>query len=133
MNNCKWIQIKRINRKLAKEGFERLRVSRGEQTIQNLGEYFVLDISRNVVVDFRVDLDQIGDTPSRAARSAAHQQGKRVISICSSKCCAFLHWSVRRRSRDRLRSSGGDDHEVVQTPATAGKYPFPKTYCIDFG
>src|ERR1035441_2569110 len=58
MSNCKWIQIKRINRKLAKEGFERLRVSRGEQTIQNLGEYFVLDISRNVVVDFRVDLDE---------------------------------------------------------------------------
>lgn len=59
MGNCTWMQIKRINRKLAKEGFERLRVSRGEQTIQNLGEYFLLDISRNVVVDFRVDLDEL--------------------------------------------------------------------------
>lgn len=59
MSNYKWIQIKRINRNLAKMGFERLRVSRGRQTIQNLGEYFVLDISRDVVVDLRVNLDEL--------------------------------------------------------------------------
>jgi hypothetical protein len=59
MSNSKWVQIKRINRKLAKEGFERLRVSRSERTIQDLGEYFILDISRNIVVDLRVDLDEL--------------------------------------------------------------------------
>ena len=59
MSSKKWTQIKRINRKLAKDGFERLRVSRGQQTIQYLGEYYVLDILRNSVVDFRVNLDEL--------------------------------------------------------------------------
>jgi hypothetical protein len=58
MSSQKWAQIKRINRKLAK-GFERQRVSRGQQAIQYLGEYYVLDILRNSVVDFRVNLDEL--------------------------------------------------------------------------
>ena len=58
MSSQNWAQIKRINRKLATEGFERLRVSRGERTIQYMGEYYVLDIIRNSVVDYGVNLDE---------------------------------------------------------------------------
>jgi hypothetical protein len=75
------MQIKRINRKLAKEGFERLSVSRGERTVQSLGEYFVLDISRNVVVDFRVDLDEL----------EAHLLGQPAVPPSSKESALFRY------------------------------------------
>jgi hypothetical protein len=46
--------IQRINRKLAKD--ERLlKRSRGARTVQNLGDYYLIDVNRNLVVDHQVD------------------------------------------------------------------------------
>jgi len=46
--------IQRISRKLAKD--ERLlKRSRGARTVQNLGDYYLIDVNRNLVVDHQVD------------------------------------------------------------------------------
>lgn len=49
----------RINRHLKKDG-EWLRASRGERALQDLGEYYVIDISRNFVLHKDVDLEDLG-------------------------------------------------------------------------
>ena len=58
MSNPKWAQIRRINRKLAHMD-QRLHVSRGWRELQNLGEYHIVDIYRNAVLDWGVNLDDL--------------------------------------------------------------------------
>lgn len=58
--------IKRINRRLARDG-QRLRTTRGIQMLLDVGEHYVIDLSRNCVVDKYVDVEQL-----------AHQLGVRV-------------------------------------------------------
>lgn len=50
--------IKRINRQLAHES-QRLKITRGGQARANLGDYYVLDLHRNVVVDYRFNLEEV--------------------------------------------------------------------------
>jgi hypothetical protein len=58
--------IQRINRKLAATtdqgnwGGKRLRASRGAGDLNNLGDYYVLDLSRNAVVDDHVNPEKFG-------------------------------------------------------------------------
>lgn len=49
----------RINRKLADNG-RFLKAARGEKARQELGEYFVIDISLNSLVEKDVDLETLG-------------------------------------------------------------------------
>lgn len=51
--------IKRINRKLRPE-HQSLRKSRGQKMINSVGDYYVLDINRNAVIDQYVDPEQYG-------------------------------------------------------------------------
>ena len=55
--NTKTAQIARINRRLAKQGYDKLRTSRSRGELHNLGDYYVVDTYRNAVIDTRVDLD----------------------------------------------------------------------------
>jgi hypothetical protein len=54
--------IQRLNRALAKCGDsgEMLRTPRGEKARQDLGEYYVLDLRHNCVIDKDVDLEEYG-------------------------------------------------------------------------
>lgn len=54
MSASKWAQIRRINRKLAKR-YEQLRVSRGWQLTQNVGDYYILDTYSNSIAQTHVD------------------------------------------------------------------------------
>jgi hypothetical protein len=49
----------RINRKLATEG-ERLRAYRGGRSWNDLGDYYIVDVNRNVVVRAHVDIEGYG-------------------------------------------------------------------------
>ncbi len=51
--------IARLNRHLKKDG-ECLRTSRGERARQDLGDYFVIDVSKNHVINKDVDLEDLG-------------------------------------------------------------------------
>jgi hypothetical protein len=51
--------VQRINRALAKKG-EQLRASRGDQARTELGDYYVIDLHRNTLVLYRVNLDALG-------------------------------------------------------------------------
>ena len=51
--------IQRINRKLAHDG-EKLVTTRGARNRQNLGEYFILDESRNCVIATHCDIEKLG-------------------------------------------------------------------------
>lgn len=51
--------LQRINRKLAPES-QVVRKTRGSRAIQDLGEYYLLDWNRNVVLDSRVDVERLG-------------------------------------------------------------------------
>jgi hypothetical protein len=50
--------IKRINTQLAKMG-RKLKVARRESL--NLGEYFIIDVHGNHIVDHHVDIHKLGD------------------------------------------------------------------------
>jgi hypothetical protein len=50
--------IQRINRKLAPE--QVLKVARGSRALQDLGQFYVLDVSGNFVVDKDVDVTALG-------------------------------------------------------------------------
>ncbi len=51
---------KRINRKLKKVTWAQvLKRTRGERARQDLGDYFTLDVSRNIVTDSRVNLEDL--------------------------------------------------------------------------
>lgn len=52
-------QIARINRKLSKQGYERLYTSRGWSEILNLGDYHIVDTYTNAVLDKDVNLDDL--------------------------------------------------------------------------
>lgn len=52
------VRIARINRRLAKRGYERLRTSRSSGELQNLGDYHVVDTYTNTVIDHHVDVDE---------------------------------------------------------------------------
>jgi hypothetical protein len=56
--NTQRAQVARINRRLAKRD-ERLLTSRGAKTIQNLGDYHLVDMRRNALVDSHVNLDEL--------------------------------------------------------------------------
>ena len=49
----------RINRALSKES-KQLRAARGERVRQDFGDYYVVDLARNVVVAKDCDLEEIG-------------------------------------------------------------------------
>ena len=51
--------IKRINRKLAHQD-EKLRVARAERVRFDLGDYYVIDVSRNFVISKHVDPEELG-------------------------------------------------------------------------
>jgi hypothetical protein len=51
--------IQRINRKLAKEN-EALKATRGESARQQIGDYHIIDVSRNFLVQFHVDPEALG-------------------------------------------------------------------------
>jgi hypothetical protein len=51
--------IQRINRRLARED-EQLRASRGWRLESNVGRYYVLDLTRNVVTRIHVDIEALG-------------------------------------------------------------------------
>lgn len=51
--------IQRINRKLA-ERDQVLRTARGERARTELGDYFVIDVHRNVLTLYRVNLEVLG-------------------------------------------------------------------------
>ncbi len=52
---------KRINRKLKKDTWaQALKRARGERARHDLGDYYTLDISRNIVTDTRVNLEDLG-------------------------------------------------------------------------
>ena len=51
--------IKRINRRLAHQD-ERLCVSRSDSAKLTLGDFHILDIYRNLVVNMHVDLEELG-------------------------------------------------------------------------
>lgn len=51
--------IQRINRKLAAEG-ECLKKARSAKAQQDLGDYYIIEISRNLVFGKDVDLEQLG-------------------------------------------------------------------------
>jgi hypothetical protein len=51
--------IQRINRKLALDD-EKLKASRGARAIQDLGDYYILDFSRNVISAKYVDPESLG-------------------------------------------------------------------------
>lgn len=51
--------IARINRRLAKDD-EMLRTLRGERDRHNLGDHYVVDVTRNLVVRKYVDLVDLG-------------------------------------------------------------------------
>ncbi len=55
--------IKRINRRLAKEGRlgYQLKKDRGYRWRSSLGEYYVLDINRNFIVRTHVNLEAYGN------------------------------------------------------------------------
>ena len=50
--------IKRINRKLAKDG-ERLRRSRSARMFSSVGDVYRLNVNRNFVVDHHVDVETL--------------------------------------------------------------------------
>ncbi len=47
--------VKRINRKLAHAGFVRLRKARSDRARQDVGEYYLLDLNRNALIETCVD------------------------------------------------------------------------------
>ena len=49
----------RINRKLAKDG-QKLRKSRSGGELSNLGEYYIVDILKNVVTAWNVEIEVLG-------------------------------------------------------------------------
>jgi hypothetical protein len=51
--------IARVNRALHKQG-ERLKKTRGERAIQQLGEYYIVNFSGNYPADTDVDPEQVG-------------------------------------------------------------------------
>ena len=51
--------IQRINRALVEEG-RMLRKTRGSRALQDLGEYYVLNVDRNWVIETDVDLEAFG-------------------------------------------------------------------------
>lgn len=53
--------IQRINRVLRKED-EAVRKSRGWRDIQNFGEYYILETSRNLVLHKDVDIEDLSRT-----------------------------------------------------------------------
>lgn len=50
--------VKRINRRLARVG-QRLRTTRGIQMLLDVGEYYVIDVSGNFIVEKFVDIEQL--------------------------------------------------------------------------
>jgi hypothetical protein len=61
------VQIARINRKLAKQN-QKLRTSRSYGEKSNLGDYHVVDLSTNTVIDFRItSLDEFEKDLTQAA------------------------------------------------------------------
>ena len=51
--------VARINRKLEKLNDNRLRKSRGLNAFNNLGEYYVLDVNRNLIIDTSVNVESL--------------------------------------------------------------------------
>jgi len=51
--------ISRINRKL-KPDHETLKVTRGERLRQNVGDFYVLDVNRNCIVQQHSDPERLG-------------------------------------------------------------------------
>lgn len=47
--------VARINRKLTKEGYLRLKKARGERAVASVGEYYLIDANRNIIHAMRVD------------------------------------------------------------------------------
>jgi hypothetical protein len=56
--NTQKTQIARINRRLAKQGYEKLRASRSRGELQNLGNHYVVDTYTNTVTAWHVNLDE---------------------------------------------------------------------------
>lgn len=50
--------LKRLRRALAKEGYA-IRKSRTKQQLQELGEFFVVDLSANAVIDPEHDIESL--------------------------------------------------------------------------
>ena len=51
--------VQRINRKLAEDG-EVLKAPRGARALQELGDYYILDINLNAVLHKDVDVEELG-------------------------------------------------------------------------
>lgn len=51
--------IKRINRKLKQDG-QQLKKARGERWKSTTGDYFIVDINRNYIVETHIDLEKYG-------------------------------------------------------------------------
>ena len=50
----------RINRKLAKRGEKLLKAKQGSKKFQQMGEYYTIDITRNVVTGEHIDIEKLG-------------------------------------------------------------------------
>ena len=50
----------RINRALAKRGEKLLKAKQGSKKCQQVGEYYIIDISRNVVTGQHIDIEKLG-------------------------------------------------------------------------
>ena len=50
----------RINRKLANQGERLLKAKQGSKKCQQVGEYYTIDISRNVVTGEYIDIEKLG-------------------------------------------------------------------------
>jgi hypothetical protein len=51
--------IQRINRKIAGD-WEQLKTNRSERWYQNLGDYYVVNVERNFIVETHIDLEDYG-------------------------------------------------------------------------
>lgn len=51
--------ISRINRRLRPD-HETLKVTRGERLRQNVGDFYVIDVNRNIVVEPHADPERLG-------------------------------------------------------------------------
>jgi hypothetical protein len=51
--------LQRVNRKLAADGMQ-LKATRGMRAVADLGDFYVIDASRNFVVDKYVNIEELG-------------------------------------------------------------------------
>jgi hypothetical protein len=51
--------MQRINRELASQG-KVLKKSRGERARQDFGDYYIIDVNRNFLVESHCDLEELG-------------------------------------------------------------------------